>query len=513
MPAQHGSNSGRAALVLIAVSIVVVLVVGAFGPTAAQAELPGGPAWLPPYGFGVDPGPMVVTVVLMAAVLVGGAGLFVALSALERGWRPDVRRLTWIGVASTVAMVLVGPMGSTDVLIYAGYGRLAATGGNPYIDTVRELITGRDPVGIANIGIRWVDTTSVYGPIMSGVQTVGSLIGGSSVHTTVFVYTAFGAVCYLITGLLLRRMAGADQLRQARVALLWTVNPVLLFIAVNSGHADTIGIMFVAGALLALSRRRWIIVGVLLGMACAVKITFGIAVLAVIIVLRRQPRRLAVVLVSGLVVGAISYLIAGPEAIRSTLLATGKYASASPLRWPLYPLSEVVGLRRGVTIIVATGWLLMLVYGLLFHKLMPAQQVVTGSVTPGEPGATGDRQDLLGQLVPVLSALGIGWALTSAYTLPWYDVLGWAPLTLVVGAPLVDRVLTIRTTALICAYLPGAAYYFPPAVQLLTDGARNVMGPAVSLMLMAVVVVAVVRRRSAGRAAPEAVTPPPSDTP
>ena len=45
--------------------------------------------------------------------------------------------------------------------------------------------------------------------------------------------------------------------------------------------------VFVAGALLALSRRRWIIVGVLLGMACAVKITFGIAVLAVIVVLYR----------------------------------------------------------------------------------------------------------------------------------------------------------------------------------------------------------------------------------
>jgi hypothetical protein len=488
MPAQHGSDRGRLALVLIAVAILAVLVVGSFGPTAAQARLPGGPGWLPPYGFGVDPGPMTVTVTLMAAVIVGGAGLVVALSALDRGWRPDVRRLTGFGVASAVAMVLVGPMGSTDVLIYAGYGRLAATGHNPYVDTVRELITARDPVGVANIGIRWVDTTSVYGPITSGIQALGSLIGGSSVHTTVFVYTAFGAVCYLITGLLLRRLAGTDQLRQARVALLWTLNPILLFIAVNSGHADTIGIMFVTGALLALTRRRWIIVGVLLGMACAVKITFGIAVLAVIIVLRRQPRRLAVVLVSGLVIGAVSYLIAGPEAIRSTLLATGKYASASPLRWPLYPLSDLVGLPRGVTIIVATGWLLMLLFGLLFHRLMPRQ------AEPSVPG--GDDPDLLGQVAPVLAALGIGWVLTSAYTLPWYDVLGWAPLTLVVGAPLVDRVLTVRTTALICAYLPGAAYYFPPAVQHLTDGARNVMGPAVSLALMAVVVVVVVRRRS-----------------
>lgn len=498
MPAPHSVDRGRTALVLIGLSILLVLVIGSFGPTAAQAKLPGGPAWLPPYGIGIDPGPMAVTLSLMAAVVIGAVGLVFGMSALERGWRPDIGKITWAGVASTVLMVMVGPMGSTDVIIYAGYGRLAATGRNPYVDTVRELITSHDPVGVANTGIRWVDTTSVYGPITTGVQTLGSLIGGTSVHTTVFVYTAFGAVCYLITGLLLRRMAGDDQLRQGRVALFWTLNPVLLFIAVNSGHADTIGIVFVVGALLALSRRLWIVTGILLGVACAVKITFGIAVLAVIIVLRRQPRRVAVVLISGLVVGALSYLPVGPEAIRSTLLATGKYASASPLRWPLYPLSDLVGLSRGVTIIVAVGWLLMLVYGALFHRLMPQQ-----------PGPAGDQQELLGRVAPVLAALGIGWVLTSAYTLPWYDVLGWAPLTLVVGAPLVDRVLVVRTAALICAYLPGAAYYFPPAVQLLTDTARNVMGPAVSLALMGIVVVAVLRRRAASRT----VLAGPPDTP
>lgn len=497
MPATHSVGRGRMALGLVGLSIVLVLVIGFFGPTAAQAELPGGPAWLPPYGIGVDPGPMAVTLLLMAAVLIGAVGLGFGMSALEHGWRPDVRKITRVGVLSAVLMVLVGPMGSTDVIIYAGYGRLAATGRNPYVDTVRELINSHDPVGVANTGIRWVDTTSVYGPITTGVQTLGSLIGGTSVHTTVFVYTAFGAVCYLITGLLLRRLAGDDQLRQARVALLWTLNPVLLFIAVNSGHADTIGIVFVVGALLAMSRRWWIVTGLLLGAACAVKITFGIAVLAVIIVLRRQPRRLAAVLVSGLVVGAISYLIVGPEAIRSTMLATGKYASASPLRWPLYPLSDLVGLARGVTIIVFVGWLLMLVYGALFYRLMPHRT---------DP--TGGREEVLGRLAPVLAALGIGWALTSAYTLPWYDVLGWAPLTLVVGAPLVDRVLLVRTAALICAYLPGAAYYFTPAVQLLTDGARNVMGPAVSLALMGIVAAAVLRRRAAERA----VAPSPSDT-
>ncbi|SDT14509.1 Protein of unknown function [Microlunatus soli] len=495
--------------------MVLVLLVGSFGPTAAQAKLPGGPVWLPPYGLGIDPGPMAVTLLLIGAMAIGMAGLLVGLRALNRGWRPDVRRLTRIGTALTVLMILVGPMGSTDVLIYAGYGRLAATGRSPYVDTVRELINSGDPIGLANGGIRWVDTTSVYGPITTWLQTLAAWIGNGSVHTTVFVMTALGAVAYLITGVLLRRLAGDDHLRQARVALLWTINPILLFIAVNSGHADTWGIVFAVAALVSLSRRHWILTGVLVAAACAVKITFGIYVLALVIVLRRLPKKLALVIVSGLLTGAICYLIVGPEAIRSTLLAGTKYASASPWRWPLYPLSDLIGLAPGVRVIVIVGWLSMLVFGWLFYRLLvpPGSRTVEGRPITAAVEESGDP---LAAMLPVITALGIGWVLTSAYTLPWYDVVAWAPVALLLGgltdqradgarstdpsgARLVDRVLVIRTGASVIGYLPGAAYYFPPAVQLLTDVARNVMAPAVSWALMILVVLAVLRRRRVGR--------------
>lgn len=481
-PSGRPTRGAQLSLILIGLSILLVLVVGLFGPTAAQAELPGGPRWLPPYWFGVDPGPIPVTLLLMLAMALGVAGLLFGMSALEHGWRPNTQRLGRAGVGLAVLMIMVGPMGSTDVLIYSGYGRLAATGRNPYVDTVRELINARDPIGLANVGIRWVDTTSVYGPITTGLQTLASLIGGASVHTTVLVFTAAGAVAYVITGMLLRRLAGDDQLRQGRVALLWSLNPVLLFIAVNSGHADTIGIVFAVAALWALSRKHWILTGLFVGAACAVKITFGIYVLALVIVLRKLPRKLAVVLVSGLLFGAVSYLIVGPDAIRSTLMAGSKYASASPLRWPLYPLSDLIGLETGVSVIVLVGWLLMLVFGVLFYRLMPHPTPV-------------QQDDLLGRIVPVVTALGVGWVLTSAYALPWYDVIAWAPLTLLLGAGPVDRVLVVRTAVLVCAYLPGAAYSFPPAAELLTDVARNVVGPAVSLVLMAIVVRTAVRRR------------------
>lgn len=483
------AGRGRLALALLGAAIVVVLVLGALGPSAAQATLPGGPAWLPPYHLTVRTGPMLVTLVLMGAMALAVAGILVALWAAARGWVVPVRLLTCAGAVATVLMVLVPPMGSTDVLIYAGYGRLAATGRSPYVHVVQELINAHDPIGMANIGIRWVTTTSVYGPVTTWLQALGSWIGGTSVHTTVFCYTAAGALCYLVTGMLLRRLAAADPTRQARVALLWSANPVLLFIAVNSGHADTIGIVFAVAALFAVARQRWIPAGVLVGLACAVKITFGIYVLALVLVLYRKPRRLVPLLISGLVVGAVAYAIVGPAAITSTLHAGTKYASASPLRWPLYPLSWVVGLPTGVRIIVLTGWVLMFVFGALLYRALPARATTHG---PGERG------DLV-RVVPVVTVLATAWVLTSAYALPWYDVAAWAPLTLLVGSRLTDRVLLVRTSVLVCAYLPGAAYFFPPATQLLTDAARNVAGPAVSLALMGFVVWHAVRARRSGR--------------
>ncbi|HEY9294593.1 MAG TPA: glycosyltransferase 87 family protein [Microlunatus sp.] len=484
---RHG---GGVAQLLMLAAVVLVLIIGLLGPSAAQAKLPGGPAWIPPYHFTAHPGPMLVTLVLMAAMVIGGVGLLLAMRALDLGWRPDVRRLTWAGSVGTVLMILVPPMGSTDVLMYAGYGRLATTGRNPYVDVVRDLIDSGDPIGLATVGIRWVTTTSVYGPVMTWLQTAASWIGGSSVHTTVFVITLAGAVAYLITGVLLRRLAGDDQLKQARVALLWTANPVLLFIAVNSGHADTIGIVFAVAALLTLSRQRWIPTGVLVGLACAVKITFGLYVLALILVLYRLPRRLASVLISGLVVGAACYAIVGPQAIHSTLLAGSKYASASPLRWPLYPLSALIGLDTGATVIVIVGWLLLFVFAALLYRTIRPDR--TPASDPQRPDG-----DLLARVLPIVVVLNVGWVLTSAYALPWYDVAAWAPLTLLLGAGLIDRVLLIRTAVLVCAYLPGAAYAFPPATELLTDVARNVVGPAVSLILMGVVVWRAVRRPAA----------------
>jgi hypothetical protein len=159
-------------------------------------------------------------------------------------------------------------------------------------------------------------------------------------------------------------------------------------------------------------------------------------------------------------------------------------------------LSALIGLEAGVRVIVIAGWLLLFVFAVLLHRLMP-----TGAGGPDLPGGP----DLLARVIPVATALNVAWVLTSAYALPWYDVTGWATLTLLVGSRLVDRVLLIRTSVLVCAYLPGAAYVMPPATELLTDVARTIVGPAVGIALMTIVSWQYVRRRRADTPGPDPV--------
>ncbi|QDP97297.1 glycosyltransferase family 39 protein [Microlunatus elymi] len=463
-------RAGNIALAVLGTAIVLVLLTGLLGPSAAQAKLPGGPGWLPPYALGLNPSPLLVTVLLMLAMLLSMAGLGWGMRCVARGWRPPVGRLTWAGAVATLAMIAVPPMGSTDVLFYAVYGRLTALGADPYRDTAQLLIDRGDPIGLATQGLRWTDTTSVYGPVATATQWLASVIGGSSVHATVFVLTAMCAAAYLITGMLLRRMVAGDPARQVRVALLWTINPVLLFVGVNSGHVDTLGVVFAVAALYAGGRRWWPVAGVLLGLACAVKLTFGLFVLAMVLVLFRKPRRLLIVLAGGAVVGVVGYLLVGLDAVSSTLQAGGRYSSAGPLRLLLYPLAAWLGADLGLRVIVILSWLLLVIIAVLLYRRL------TATAPPGG--------DFVARAGLAAAALTVAWVLTAAYSLPWYDIAAWAPVALLITAGPAERLMSIRTPLLVCAYLPGAAVALPPDAQLLTDVVRNGIAPAVGMLLL-----------------------------
>ena len=65
--------------------------------------------------------------------------------------------------------MLVPPSGSADHINYAAYGRIAAQGGDPYVEAPAEWHGGTDPVTRA-VEPPWTRTPSVYGPVATAIQ-------------------------------------------------------------------------------------------------------------------------------------------------------------------------------------------------------------------------------------------------------------------------------------------------------------------------------------------------------
>ncbi len=474
-PAQSERRTGHAALACVAASVALVAATGLLGPSAAAPPLPGrGPH--PPYWIAADPSPWLVTGLLLAAVGAGAAGLLLGLRALDRGWRPTPRRLLAGSVLAVAAVVLVPPMGSADHLVYAAYGRIAALGGSPYTETPRQLAERGDPVGLA-VEAPWQDAPSIYGPLGTAEQWLAARLGGESPHAIVWWLTLFGAAAFGVTGWLLQRLAGPDEQDRARAALLWSLNPLLLLVAVNGAHIDTFGVVWAVAALLAVRRPTVpgaVAAGVLVALACAVKLSFGLVVLALAWALRRHPARLAGLLIGGLVVGALAYLPVGLSAFDQLRTVSRLVSFGSAWRAVVGLFEALLGEPAARTLISLLAWALLAVVARALARGLPwPRRYPDGERTALEATRTA-------------AILGFAWLLTAPYTLPWYDVIAWAPFA-VLAASWYDRLLVLRTAVLAAGYVPGRVVPLPDPLGPLTMGVRGVLGPAVGLALLALV--------------------------
>lgn len=484
-PSRTAAAPARVAALLL-VSLGLVLLTGVLGPSAAVLTLPQRRRWMPPYWFDARPSPWLVTALLLAALLLGAAGLLLGLRALAEGWRPSARRLRAYGALAALAMVLVPPMGSADVLVYAAYGRIAATGGDPYATTAAELAASGDPVGRA-VEAPWQHVPSVYGPLATLEQALAARIGGGSTHATVAVLLLAGALAYVATGELLARLA-ADEPARARAALLWSLNPLLLATVVNPGHVDALAVALAVAALVA-SRRSTAGAGALVGAACAVKLTFGLYVLALAWACRRQPRRLVTLLLAAAAVGALAYLSVGWHALDQVRASSRLVSFAAPWRLVTPALEAVLGAGPARVVVALAAAAAGAALTWLLARALPAPVL---SVRLPEPTASAVR---------AAAALTLAWTLTAPYTLPWYDALAWAPLVLLPPS-VFDRWLVARTTVLALAYVPGRVTPLPGALSVLTRTLRGALAPVLGLAVVAGVVRAALVGRRPRRPAP-----------
>jgi hypothetical protein len=341
----------RTALAAIGTSITLMVVVGAGGPSPGVGvrAFSAAPPW-PPWFVHVSTSPVPVSPVLVSAVLwlavaLGAVGLTAALVAARRGWRPRPRRLILGSVVAVAALMVIPPVGSNDMLVYVAGGRIAVLGHSPYVMTPGQLMSSGDPIGTGTV-FTYPDVPSPYGPVATVTEAAASELGGTSVARTLFWLKVWDALAYLALVVVLDRMVRSDAARRVRAHLLWSVNPLMLFEMMASGHNDVLAVAAGLSALLTLRRvgsRRGLLAGILLGLAAAIKVPYLLFGAGLIWCARRSPRALAALALGTAAALVPGYLWGGRAAISATWgIAAKPPIGPSPWVLPVLMLQKML---------------------------------------------------------------------------------------------------------------------------------------------------------------------------
>ncbi len=486
-----GNRRPLRSICAVVLSVGCTAAVAAAGPSAAVEPLGG----QPPFGWHANLGPGVVTSLLAIAVIAGTFGLTGCLRALKHGWHFNPRRVWAASTIVVAGLVMFAPVGSADSGSYAAYGRLAASGHNPYAVAPGTLTGSYGAV----VEAPWRDTPTIYGPLATGEQWLAAKIAGAdSAAHAVFLLDLIGGLAFIVAGLLLLR-AAADEAGRRRAVLMFSANPLLLFVGVAGGHLDVLVAPFVVAAVVAARRNRLLAsfaAGVLGGAAVAIKASAALVGLALAWTTRTLPTKARpstplryasgntnpvsalVALALGAAVALVpGYLIVGSHAFDQLGRASGFVSFADPWRIVTRPLQWLLGDGAARTTIRALGWLLGGVLALILTRGMPGRR---------DPRLAAAR---------LSAVLLLAWLLTAPYVLPWYAVPAWALLALLPTSGY-DRILTWWTAVLALAYLPGRQVTLSPWLHNVLTIWKSACSPVLLLALGFCAAMLSLRRRA-----------------
>ncbi|HMD26684.1 MAG TPA: hypothetical protein VKH61_21500 [Streptosporangiaceae bacterium] len=451
---------GWLAAAAIAVSTLIIIAVSAAGPNVAVPVMRK-PSVSPPWWHALHLTATFVTVSLWAAMVLGCAGVIAGLVAVARGARPPVRAVMAAAFLAVALVTVLPSAGSTDAISYAANGRMAVIGHSPYVMTPLQLQRSGDPIGrqipFNEIPSTWLTTVSVYGPVATGTEWAAAELGGSSLARITFWLKLEEALAFGAVIVALDRMLRADPAQRLRAHLLWSVNPLLLWEIVASGHIDGLAALFGLLGVVALrlrpsqtsssqtsssqtsstangdrgqiALRDAALAGLAIGVATGIKAEYALFGLAVAWACRRSVKPLAAAAAGFVLVVVPVYLAAGTPAIKVLI-------TRSPgITWDtMYQLfwRPVLGYTQFSVTSVPPH--LELVAYLLFAAVAVLAVLRLPDRLPDLPAVT-----------PAL-ALSLAWLFVTAFQRPWYDVMAISLLALY-SASRLDWVVLIRLLA------------------------------------------------------------------
>lgn len=468
---------------LIITATVLTLITGFLGPSVVTLTLGPRDSLLPPWYLPagiVQPNEWVVTVLVWLVIASGAVGLWVSMRALAGGWLPNPRRLFALGSGLSVATILVPPLTSADILMYAGYGRLQMIGRNPYEITPAEVFRGQfDPV-LKWTEQPWQDTPSVYGPITSWLQWLANYLGGENMHNIVFWLQVITVVPFIIACAGIVQLAHGDKRRQARAALLTVLNPMLIWAVVATAHNEALSVMFAVAGIM-LMRKSPFGAGIGIGLAGCAKLSIGIWGLAMLWAYRREPKKAILLCLGTIIPMGWAYVVWQPTAFFQVLrngsyVSVGSWANPVFLFFDLFLQDWVAKIIVGVisyTGLVVIAWML--------------SQVVPWTSAPGLARGADPRLDPLTVALRTSLILSVAWLVTAMYTLSWYDLIAWLPLA-VLAASKLDRMMLLRITLLSLSYVPGRAVEMSMPLDVVSGFFRYGFSPLVQVGVLVAIV-------------------------
>jgi alpha-1,6-mannosyltransferase len=473
----------RYALTGIVGATALTVLTGALGPSAVALRLGPRESYLPPWYLPsgiVEPNEWVVSIMIWSAIIVGAAGLWIGMRALADGWKPNPRKIFGLGAALSLVTVLVPPLTSADVLMYAAYGRLQVIGRDPYEITPAEIFRGQyDPV-LRWTERPWQDTPSVYGPITSFLQWSANRLGGENMHDIIFWLQIFAVVPFILACAGVVLLAHGDHRRQARAALFTMANPMLIWAVVAGAHNEAVSVMFAVGGFLFI-RKNPFLAGIGIGLAGCAKISIGIWGLAMLWAYRREPRKALLLCIGTAIPMGLCYVVWQPTAFFQAV-RNGGYVSVGSWANPVFRFLDLFMEGSQAKIVVG-----LISYAGLFVIAWMLSQVVPWSPAPGLPGGVDPQSDSLTVAIRTALVLSVAWLITAMYTLSWYDLIAWMPLALVAASKL-DRIMLLRVAALSLAYVPGRAIELGTALDFTALRIRDTVSPIIQIAVLVAVV-------------------------
>jgi hypothetical protein len=432
--------TGWFAAVAIAASTLIMIVISAAGPNVSVPAMrrAGGLPWWHALHLTAT----FVTVSLWGAMVLGCAGVMAGLVAVARGARPPVRPVIAAAFLAVVVLTVLPPAGSTDSISYAASGRTAVIGRSPYVMTPLQLERTGDPVGrqipFNEIPSSWANAVSVYGPVATAAEWGAAELGGTSLARITFWLKLEEAVAFGAVILALDRLLRSNPEMRLRAHLLWSVNPLLLWEIVASGHIDGLAAVFGLLGIVALRTRTpageigtggAVLAGLLIGVATGIKVEYALLGLAVAWACRRSLKALTAAAAGFAVVVVPAYLAAGTPAIKVLVTRSGgiTWDTMYQLFW-----RPVLGYTQFSVSSVPPH--LELVAYLLFAAVALLALLRLPDRVPGLPAVT-----------PAL-ALSLSWLFLTAFQRPWYDAMAISLLALY-SASRLDWVVLIRLLA------------------------------------------------------------------